>query len=146
MNYEIREDAEGNVFVQNLSMVPVTTIDEVMAMIQSGLKVRATHETKMNATSSRSHTIFTLSVLQRDKLTDITVNGMLNLVDLAGSERLKKSESVGVRLKEALHINTSLSALGKVIMSLDPASENTHIPYRDSKLTRVLQNSLGMYV
>lgn len=68
---------------------------------------------------------------------------MLNLVDLAGSERLKKSESQGVRLKEALHINTSLSALGKVIMSLDPSAESTHIPYRDAKLTRILQNSLG---
>ena len=143
MHYEIREDSEGNVFVGNLSMVPVTSIDEVMAMISMGLKLRATHETKMNATSSRSHTIFTLSVLQRDKTTDITVNGMLNLVDLAGSERLKKSESVGMRLKEALHINTSLSALGKVIMSLDPSSDSTHIPYRDCKLTRVLQNSLG---
>ena len=143
MNYEIREDSDGNVFVGNLSMVPVTTIDEVMAMIETGLKLRATHETKMNATSSRSHTVFTLSVLTRDRMTDVTVNGMLNLVDLAGSERLKKSESVGIRLKEALHINTSLSALGKVIMSLDPNSDSTHIPYRDSKLTRVLQNSLG---
>jgi hypothetical protein len=114
MNYEIREDSDGNVFVGNLSMVPVTTIDEVMAMIETGLKLRATHETKMNATSSRSHTVFTMSVLQRDKLTDVTIQGMLNLVDLAGSERLKKSESVGIRLKEALHINTSLSALGKV--------------------------------
>ncbi len=62
---------------------------------------------------------------------------------MAGSERLKKSESQGVRLKEALHINTSLTALGKVIMALDPASDSTHIPFRDSKLTRVLQNSLG---
>jgi Kinesin motor domain len=68
---------------------------------------------------------------------------MMNLVDLAGSERLKKSESQGIRLKEALHINTSLSALGKVIMSLDPSAESTHIPYRDAKLTRILQNSLG---
>jgi predicted TIM-barrel fold metal-dependent hydrolase len=75
--------------------------------------------------------------------TDVSITGMLNLVDLAGSERLKKSESQGVRLKEALHINTSLSALGKVIMSLDPSAESTHIPYRDAKLTRILQNSLG---
>ena len=143
MNYEIHEDSEGNVFVGNLSMVPVTTIDEVMAMIGTGLKLRATHETKMNANSSRSHTVFTFHVLQRDKLTDTTISGTLNLIDLAGSERLKKSESVGMRLKEALHINTSLSALGKVIMSLDPSSDSTHIPYRDCKLTRVLQNSLG---
>ncbi len=70
---------------------------------------------------------------------------MLNLVDLAGSERLKKSESQGVRLKEALHINTSLTALGKVVMALDATNEkqDQHVPFRDSKLTRVLQNSLG---
>jgi hypothetical protein len=82
-------------------------------------------------------------VLQRDKITGQAITGMLNLVDLAGSERLKKSESQGVRLKEALHINTSLTALGKVIMALDPTSDFSHVPYRDSKLTRVLQNSLG---
>jgi hypothetical protein len=143
MNYEIREDNEGNVFVKDLSLVPVTSLEEVMSLISLGLKVRATHETKMNAVSSRSHTVFTITVLQRDKITGQAVTGMLNLVDLAGSERLKKSESQGIRLKEALHINTSLTALGKVIMALDPSTENTHIPYRDSKLTRILQNSLG---
>jgi hypothetical protein len=143
MNYEIREDNEGNVFVKDLSLVPVTTMEEVMSLISMGLRVRATHETKMNAVSSRSHTVFTITVLQRDKVTGEAITGMLNLVDLAGSERLKKSESQGIRLKEALHINTSLTALGKVIMALDPSSETTHVPYRDSKLTRVLQNSLG---
>lgn len=143
MNYEIREDNEGNVFVKDLSLVPVTTMEEVMSLIATGLRVRATHETKMNSFSSRSHTVFTITVLQRDKITGEAITGMLNLVDLAGSERLKKSESIGIRLKEALHINTSLTALGKVIMALDPSSENSHIPYRDSKLTRVLQNSLG---
>ena len=143
MNYEIREDNLGNVFVKDLSLIPVSTIEDVMSLIAAGLKVRATHETKMNAFSSRSHTVFTITVLQKDKITEESVVGMLNLVDLAGSERLKKSESVGVRLKEALHINSSLTALGKVITALDPALENSHIPYRDSKLTRVLQNSLG---
>jgi len=143
MNYEIREDTEGNVFVKDLSLVPVTTIEEVMTLINQGLRVRATHETKMNATSSRSHTVFAITVLQKEKLSGNAITGVLNLVDLAGSERLKKSESVGIRLKEAVHINTSLTALGKVIMSLDPSSEMSHIPYRDSKLTRVLQNSLG---
>eukprot|EP01036_Dinobryon_divergens_P027569 gene27569-36366_t len=143
MNYEIREDNEGNVFVKDLSLVPVTTIEEVMSLITMGLSVRATHETKMNAFSSRSHTVFTITILQKDKITGQATTGMLNLVDLAGSERLKKSESQGVRLKEALHINTSLTALGKVIMALDTTSEQTHVPFRDSKLTRVLQNSLG---
>lgn len=74
------------------------------------------------------------------------IYGMLNMVDLAGSERLKKSESDGQRLKEALHINSSLSAVGKVVMSLDPESGYNYIPYRDSKLTRLLQNSIGASV
>ena len=143
MHYEIHEDAEGNVFVKDLSMVPVNTVEEVMSIIQMGVKVRATHETNMNANSSRSHTVFTITVIQKDRETGDTLTGVLNLVDLAGSERLKKTESQGVRLKEALHINTSLTALGKVIMCLDPSAESTHIPFRDSKLTRILQNSLG---
>jgi hypothetical protein len=143
MNYEIREDGEGNVFVKDLAMVPIGNLKEAMDMIKLGTELRATHETSMNANSSRSHTVFSISVIQRDKETDETTVGCLNLIDLAGSERLKKTESTGVRLKEALHINTSLTALSKVIMSLDPQSEGNHVPFRDAKLTRVLQNSLG---
>jgi Kinesin motor domain len=71
------------------------------------------------------------------------ISGVLHMVDLAGSERLKKSASEGQRKKEALHINSSLTALGKVVMALDPTSGANHVPYRDSKLTRLLQNSLG---
>ena len=125
------------------SMIPVTSLEEIMSIISLGLRVRATHETKMNATSSRSHTIFSINVVQREKSTQNAISGNLHLVDLAGSERLKKSESQGIRLKEALHINSSLTCLGKVIMALDPTSVNNHIPYRESKLTRILQNSLG---
>jgi hypothetical protein len=143
MHYDIREDGEGNVFVKDLSNIPVQSVNEVLAVIKMGLKVRATHETKMNSTSSRSHTVFTLTVVQHDKASGASICGMLNLVDLAGSERLKKSESQGARLKEALHINTSLTALGKVVMSLEQAADKAHVPYRDSKLTRILQNSLG---
>lgn len=143
MNYEIREDTEGNVFVKDLAMVPIADLKEAMEMIRVGVDIRATHETNMNANSSRSHTVFSITVIQRDKETDDAMTGTLNLIDLAGSERLKKTESTGMRLKEALHINTSLTALSKVIMSLDPQSEGNHVPFRDSKLTRVLQNSLG---
>ncbi|CCI46172.1 unnamed protein product [Albugo candida] len=160
-NFEIHEDAEGNVFVKDLSIVTVTSREEVRndaflsnyidslhllqvdAIIQSGLRLRATYETKMNAVSSRSHTVFTLHIFQHLKDTEEIIYGMLNMVDLAGSERLKKSESDGQRLKEALHINSSLSAVGKVVMSLDPESGYSYIPYRDSKLTRLLQNSIG---
>lgn len=143
MNYEIREDGEGNVFVKDLSLISVTAIEEVMSLIAMGMRIRATHDTKMNSTSSRSHTVFTVTVIQRDKFSGQAITGALNLIDLAGSERLKKSESQGPRLKEALHINTSLTALGKVVMALDPSAEKTHVPYRDSKLTRILQRSLG---
>ena len=143
MNYEIREDRDGNVYVKDLALISVSSYDEVIAVINQGLKLRATHETKMNAVSSRSHTVFTITVVQRDRATGEAVSGKLNLVDLAGSERIKKSESTGIRMKEALHINTSLTALGKVVMSLDPSAGASHVPYRDSKLTRLLQNSLG---
>ncbi|KAJ0393729.1 hypothetical protein P43SY_004930 [Pythium insidiosum] len=142
-NFEIHEDAQGRVFVKDLSMVTVVSREEVDALVQSGLKLRATHETKMNAVSSRSHTVFTIHVFQQIHETDEIIYGQLNMVDLAGSERLKKSESDGQRLKEALHINSSLSAVGKVVMSLDPESGYNYIPYRDSKLTRLLQNSIG---
>ncbi|KAG7393494.1 hypothetical protein PHYPSEUDO_007331 [Phytophthora pseudosyringae] len=142
-NFEIHEDAQGRVFVKDLSMVTVTSREEVDAIVQCGLKLRSTHETKMNAVSSRSHTVFTIHVFQQVRDTEEVIYGMLNMVDLAGSERLKKSESDGQRLKEALHINSSLSAVGKVVMSLDPESGYNYIPYRDSKLTRLLQNSIG---
>ncbi|ETL98806.1 hypothetical protein, variant 1 [Phytophthora nicotianae] len=142
-NFEIHEDAQGRVFVKDLSMVTVTSREEVDAIVQCGLKLRSTHETKMNAVSSRSHTVFTIHVFQQARDSEEVIYGMLNMVDLAGSERLKKSESDGQRLKEALHINSSLSAVGKVVMSLDPESGYNYIPYRDSKLTRLLQNSIG---
>ncbi|GMH74374.1 hypothetical protein TrLO_g3214 [Triparma laevis f. longispina] len=142
MHHEIHEDLDQNVFVKDLALIPVTTVSEVMAVINQGLELRATHETKINEVSSRSHTVFTINVVQRERGGE-AVKGMLNLVDLAGSERIKKSESSGLRLKEALHINTSLTALGKVVLALDPSQNTSHIPYRDSKLTRLLQNSLG---
>lgn len=143
MNLAIHEDIEGNVFVKDLCVVDVTTVEEVMSIITMGLRLRATHETKMNLVSSRSHTVFTIQVIQSDSRGGDATSGMLNLVDLAGSERLKRSESQGQRLKEALHINSSLTCLGKVVMALDPSSDRSHIPYRESKLTRMLQNSLG---
>ncbi|ETV89184.1 hypothetical protein, variant [Aphanomyces astaci] len=142
-NLEIHEDAQGMVYVKDLSMIEVSNREEVNAIVQMGLTLRATHETKMNSVSSRSHTVFTIHIFQHDVALGQVMCGMMNLVDLAGSERLKKSESDGQRLKEALHINSSLSAVGKVVMSLDPESGFNYIPYRDSKLTRLLQNSIG---
>jgi hypothetical protein len=143
MNCEIQQDENGRVFVKNLTTLSVTSAAEVIDILTFGLNLRATHETKMNSTSSRSHTIFTLYVAQKLVGTNDTIFGQLHLVDLAGSERQKSTESVGNRFIEANNINTSLSALGKVIVALDPASGVSHIPYRESKLTRVLQNSLS---
>lgn len=143
MNCEIQQDENGRVYVKNLTTLSVTSPSEVMDMITFGLALRATHATKMNATSSRSHTIFTLYVAQKLIGTNDTILGQLHLVDLAGSERQKSAESVGNRFVEANNINTSLSALGKVIVALDPNSGVSHVPYRESKLTRVLQNSLS---
>eukprot|EP00949_MAST-11_sp_MAST-11-sp1_P004004 g4004.t1 len=143
---KLHEDMLGNVYVRDAQLLPVSTPEEVLTIVQMGFKLRATHETKLNAVSSRSHTVFTITIVQKDKESGETVTGMLNLVDLAGSERLGKSESVNQRMKEALSINVSLTALGKVIVALDPTQQSNqvqHIPYRDSKLTRLLQNSLG---
>ena len=79
MNYEIREDRDGNVYVKDLALISVSSYDEVIAVINQGLKLRATHETKMNAVSSRSHTVFTITVVQRDRATGEAVSGKLNL-------------------------------------------------------------------
>ena len=117
-------------------------IDQVM---QQGKKNRSVGETLMNQTSSRSHSIFTIVV----ECASIGIDGnehvcmgKLNLVDLAGSERQSKTGATGDRLKEATKINMSLSALGNVISALVDG-KSQHIPYRDSKLTRLLQDSLG---
>ena len=115
--------------------------------MQAGKKNRSVGATAMNAGSSRSHAIFTIIVECCDSTGSvrqgehITV-GKLNLVDLAGSERQSKTQATGDRLKEATKINLSLSALGNVISALVDG-KSQHIPYRDSKLTRLLQDSLG---
>lgn len=143
MNYEIRSDAQGNVAVKDLTILNATSAEDIMSIINFGLGLRATHETKMNSVSSRSHTVFTIRVVQTLKDSNMTYNGILNLVDLAGNEKITKSESTDFRLREANFINSSLTALGKVIMALDPTANKQHIPFRESKLTRILQNSLS---
>ena len=103
---------------------------------------RATAATGMNAGSSRSHSVFTVTVYQRNTVNNVQKTGKLILVDLAGSEMVKKTNATGQQLDEAKTINKSLSALGLVINALTD-DKMTHVPYRDSKLTRVLQDSLG---
>jgi len=145
---EIRETSNGHVYVQNLNMIPVNNIKEVLEIINHGLVYRETHETTMNKISSRSHTVFTINVIQKEKnpicKDKPAITGQFNVVDLAGSERIAKSKSEGKRFQEAVVINASLSALGRVVLSLASSPQVvTYIPYRDSKLTRILQSGLG---
>ncbi|XP_058827114.1 chromosome-associated kinesin KIF4-like [Topomyia yanbarensis] len=138
----IREDANG-VIIPGLTEVPVKDADETLRWMIQGASARAVAATPMNKESNRSHTIFTLTV-RKIKNNQITTVSKLHLVDLAGSERSKKTQTVGDRFRESIQINKGLLALGNVIAAL-AAAKNTkgYISYRDSKLTRLLQNSLG---
>ena len=141
---EVKEGSSG-FFVKELTMYSVNSVKDMMKVLRKGQKSRVVGATAMNPGSSRSHCIFTIIVEQ--SLEDNDGNnhckvGKLNLVDLAGSERQKKTEASGDRLQEAKAINLSLSALGNVIKAL-VSSKSTHVPFRDSKLTKLLQDSLG---
>lgn len=145
-NLELKENADGVVYVKNLTIKVVNNEKDIIRLMNKGKKHRHTGATLMNQSSSRSHSIFTV-VVETSELNESTGEtkirvGKLNLVDLAGSERQSKTGASGQRLKEATKINLSLSALGNVISSLIE-SKSKHIPYRDSKLTRLLQDSLG---
>lgn len=169
-NLKIHEDLNRRVYVEAREEV-VSSVEEVMAMIAAGESVRAVGETQMNDRSSRSHTIFTLLIESREVTSGEVVSpdaavvavgedgapavplhdgvavraSSLSLVDLAGSERAALTGAEGVRLKEGSHINKSLLTLGNVINKLSSAEPGStaHIPYRDSKLTRILQPALG---
>ncbi|KAF5728491.1 Kinesin-like protein 1 isoform 2 [Tripterygium wilfordii] len=127
--------------VPDACWVPVKSTQDVLELMKIGQRNRAVGATALNERSSRSHSILTVHVQGKDLVSGSILRGCLHLVDLAGSERVDKSEAVGDRLKEAQHINRSLSALGDVISAL--AQKSSHIPYRNSKLTQVLQDSLG---
>ncbi|CAM9319923.1 unnamed protein product, partial [Ectocarpus fasciculatus] len=143
---DIKEDPSKGVFVTNLTDVIVEKEEEMDAVLNKGLHNRTVGSTLMNAESSRSHSIFTIVIEMNTKDPETGKDhiraGKLNLVDLAGSERQKKTGASGDRLKEGSKINLSLSALGNVISALSEGGAK-HIPYRDSKLTRLLQDSLG---
>ncbi|TYJ06613.1 hypothetical protein E1A91_A12G245600v1 [Gossypium mustelinum] len=127
--------------VPEASMHSVKSTTEVLELMNIGLRNRAVGSTALNERSSRSHSVLTVHVCGTEIKTNAVLHGSLHLVDLAGSERVDRSEATGDRLREAQHINKSLSALGDVIFAL--AQKNAHVPYRNSKLTQVLQSSLG---
>ncbi|XP_039861760.1 kinesin-like protein KIF17 isoform X4 [Simochromis diagramma] len=142
---ELKEHPERGVYVRDLSMHTVHSVGECERIIEKGWRNRAVGYTLMNKDSSRSHSIFTihLEICSTDSSgQDHLRAGKLNLVDLAGSERQSKTGATGERLREATKINLSLSALGNVISALVDG-RSRYIPYRDSKLTRLLQDSLG---
>ncbi|KAI3518429.1 hypothetical protein L1887_07173 [Cichorium endivia] len=146
-NLQIREDTKKGVYVDNLKEIEVTTARDVIQQLIQGAANRKVASTNMNRASSRSHSVFTCIIESKWVSQGVTHHrfARLNLVDLAGSERQKSSGAEGERLKEATNINKSLSTLGLVIMNLVNVSngKSLHVPYRDSKLTFLLQDSLG---
>ncbi|KAG2207509.1 hypothetical protein INT47_004259 [Mucor saturninus] len=143
IKHEIHHDAKGNTTVSEMSTVKLESPSQVKQMLKKASQNRATGATKMNERSSRSHSVFTLKLTGHNTLTGERTAGILNLIDLAGSERLSSSGSEGDRLAETKSINQSLSCLGDVIHALVNNKEGGHIPYRNSKLTWLLRNSLG---
>lgn len=139
--YTIKHDQNGNSFVSDLTIVDVTNWNEVSSLLQKAAQSRSVGKTAMNEQSSRSHCVFTLRILGANESTEQQVHGVLNLIDLAGSERLSRSGSTGDRLKETQSINKSLACLGDVILAI--ANREQHVPYRNSKLTYLLQPCLG---
>lgn len=137
---KVHKGANG-IYVENLTEWNVESQDDVLRAISAGDKNRSQGVTNMNEHSSRSHAMVTVKVVGKHRTAGISYFGKLHMIDLSGSERISKSGATGQRLKEAQAINKSLSALGNVIESLQ--KKQSHIPYRDSKLTYLLQDSLG---
>lgn len=141
-NLTVHEDKNRVPFVKGASERFVCNPEEVMSLIEEGKQNRHISVTNMNEHSSRSHSVFLINVKQENEETQKQLTGKLYLVDLAGSEKVSKTGAEGQTLDEAKNINKSLSALGNVISALAEGNKS-HIPYRDSKLTRILQESLG---
>ncbi|KAI9334261.1 P-loop containing nucleoside triphosphate hydrolase protein [Obelidium mucronatum] len=141
-NLPVHEEKGKGVYVKGLLEVFVGSVDEVYDVMKRGQQARIVASTNMNAESSRSHSIFVLQINLKNLVDGSSRTGKLYLVDLAGSEKIGKTGATGQTLEEAKKINKSLSALGMVINALTDGKAQ-HVPYRDSKLTRILQESLG---
>jgi hypothetical protein len=154
LSLPVRESDNGSVFVQNLQELIVTSSGEALNALSSGSKNRITAATNMNAGSSRSHAVFTITLNQKMKSTNgedmpTNITSKLTFVDLAGSERIKRTGAEGQRMKEGIQINSGLFNLGQVINGLaddhrlKQGAKAVHIPYRNSKLTHLLKDALG---
>ncbi|KAL0233044.1 hypothetical protein GEMRC1_011791 [Eukaryota sp. GEM-RC1] len=139
-NLRVKESRDQGVFVDSLTETPVGTVDDIMECLDIGESARSVSCTQMNAVSSRSHSVFVM-ILESKSPDGATKKAKLNLVDLAGSEKIGKTGAEGQTLAEAKKINQSLSSLGNCINALVEGSG--HIPFRNSKLTRILQDALG---
>uniref|UniRef100_A0AAZ3SP17 Kinesin-like protein KIF21B n=1 Tax=Oncorhynchus tshawytscha TaxID=74940 RepID=A0AAZ3SP17_ONCTS len=162
-NIKIHEDGSGSIYTSGVTSRLVNSEEELLECLKLGALSRTTASTQMNASSSRSHAIFTINLCQMRVCQQTELNGVgggdggsiakpeyetlmakFHFVDLAGSERLKRTGATGERAREGISINCGLLALGNVISALgDQAKKGGHVPYRDSKLTRLLQDSLG---
>ncbi|KAI5305866.1 Nucleoporin nup84, partial [Ascosphaera pollenicola] len=168
----IREDTKGRIILTGLRSVEINSIDDLLSALDFGSSIRQTDATALNAQSSRSHAVFSLNLIMRhggggapnnmlskaEKRMSmpadlsgagnadgggVTINSKLHFVDLAGSERMKHTGASGERAKEGISINAGLASLGKVISQLSTRNPGAYVSYRDSKLTRLLQDSLG---
>ena len=142
----IHEEQDGSMYIQGARIEPVGCVEDMMDLMREGAANRVVASTMMNQGSSRSHSIFIIKLVQTNMETQEKKTSKLHLVDLAGSEKVGKTEAEGQQLEEAKNINKSLSTLGLVINHLTKSrrpGEKVHVPYRDSKLTRLLQDSLG---
>lgn len=151
-NLEVRESISNGIYINRLTEKKVSSFEEVMGYMARGDEFRNIAATKLNELSSRSHTVFRISISSQENISDSSgiqrgkmKISQLNLVDLAGSEGASKTQAEGLRLREGQNINRSLLALSNVInrLSSQGSSGKSFINYRDSKLTRILQSSLG---
>ncbi|XP_038879903.1 kinesin-like protein KIN-1 isoform X7 [Benincasa hispida] len=144
-NVQIKESKTQGIILNGMIEMPIQDPPEALLTLSKGIANRAVGETQMNVASSRSHCIYIFAIQQESTKDKRARTGKLNLVDLAGSEKVEKTGAEGRVLEEAKTINKSLSALGNVINALTcgPTGRGNHIPYRDSKLTRILQDALG---
>ncbi|KAF2813350.1 kinesin family protein-like protein [Mytilinidion resinicola] len=162
----IREDTKGRILLTGLTQITINSVEDLLNALNFGSSIRQTDATAVNAKSSRSHAVFSLNLIQKKSSTAptsarekrfsvpieamsggnenwVTVDSKLHFVDLAGSERLKNTQALGDRAKEGISINAGLASLGKVISQLSSRAAGSHVSYRDSRLTRLLQDSLG---